>query len=147
MNEHDVSEYAFKNGFDRGVQSMAERLKEYITPPNPAIRIIDDVVKELTRSVSVKDTIYPDNLLAELCIKDVNDSTKKNLQLLMYEELSTEETRAIEMRYKYKMLFNEIANVIGCSKAGARGKVERAVLKLMDKKDMIRYGVKSDDNT
>ena len=112
MNAQDTAERAYKNGFDRGVEALAEKLKGYIVPSDPKVSIIDNAVKELTKGVRVEGTVWPDNLLSELCIKDVNESTVKNLNTLMEEELSAEQKRIVEMRYKYKMTFVNIAQVI-----------------------------------
>ena len=44
MNEHDISEYSYKNGYKAGVEALAKALKEYF----PSIaKAIDHTAQEV----------------------------------------------------------------------------------------------------
>lgn len=46
MNEHDMTEYAYKNGYEAGVEDLAKNLKEYFPSNADAI---DYSVKEVLK--------------------------------------------------------------------------------------------------
>lgn len=89
--------------------------------------------------MNVRNTKYPDNLLSEIGI-GVNESTTRNLKTVL-DELDTDKRRLIDMRYKYRMSYVEMSNVIGESKELLRAKTEHLLLKLMDKRNLIKYGI------
>ena len=89
--------------------------------------------------MNVRNTKYPDNLLGELGI-GVNESTTRNLNTVL-DELDTDKRRLIDMRYKYRMSYVEMSNVLGESKELLRSKTEHLLLKLMDKRNLIKYGI------
>ena len=88
--------------------------------------------------MNVHNTKYPDNILGEIGL-EVNEATVKDLEKAL-DELGEDKRRLIEMRYKYRMSYIEIGNVIECSKQTARNRAEHIILELLDRRNKVRFG-------